>query len=367
MHQGHVHHGGLVDDQQLAVERVLGITLEAAALGIDFEQSVNGLRLEACRLRHALGGAACRRTEQKVDALCGEDTQDGIDDGGLAHTGAAGDDQQLCHERKPDRLSLARRKAEAGLLLDPGQRLVGVDPGPGQLVPDECPQALGNCLLGSIEPGEEYTARLAHGIGDDGALGKLEIQRSLDEFLRHIQQFDRQRRQFFDRQAAVTLVHGFRQRIGNSGAHPDHGRLLDPKFHGNGVRRSEADAADVAGQPVGVVGHHLDGVGAIGLVDAHCTRRPHAIAVQEHHDLPDRLLLGPSRRDALSPYHAYAIDLAQSLGIGLDDVEDLLTEGLYHLLRIDRANAPDHSRGEVLLDSLRRGGRRRLQKPCLEL
>ena len=249
MHQGHVHHGGLVDDQQLAVERVLGITLEAAALGIDFEQSVNGLRLKACSLRHALGGAACRRTEQKVDALCGEDTQDGIDDGGLAHTGAAGDDQKLCHERKPDRLSLARRKAEAGLLLDPGQRLVGVDPCPGQLAGGKVPKPLGDGLFRFVETGQKHAARISHRIGDDCALGKLKFERRLYQLLRNIQQFDRQRRQFFDRKAAVTLVHGFRQRIGNSGAHPDHGRLLDPQFHGNGVRRAETDAADACCPP----------------------------------------------------------------------------------------------------------------------
>ena len=165
----------------------------------------------------------------------------------------------------------------------------------------------------------------------------------------------------------MPLVHGFRQRIGNSGAHPDHGRLLDPQLHGNGIRRAETNAADIARQAVWIIRHHLNCVGAISLEDADRTRRADAIAVQEHHDLPDRLLLGPGRNDPLGPHRADAVYFPQALRVCLNDVEDLLTESLYHLFRIDRANAPDHSRGEVLLYSLRRGGRRRLQKPRLEL
>ena len=51
LHQHDVDHRGLVDDQQIAVERVVGVALEAAALGIDLEQPVNGLGLERRSLR----------------------------------------------------------------------------------------------------------------------------------------------------------------------------------------------------------------------------------------------------------------------------------------------------------------------------
>ena len=40
---------------------------------------------------------------------------------------------------------------------------------------------------------------------------------------------------------------------------------------------------------------------------------------------------------------ADARHLAKPIGLGLDDVEDLLAEGLDHLLGIDRADAPDHA------------------------
>src|SRR5207247_7552775 len=41
----------------------------------------------------------------------------------------------------------------------------------------------------------------------------------------------------------------------------------------------------------------------------------------------------------------------------------LSPEGAQELLGVDRANAADHSRGEVLLDTLSRGGRRGLEEP----
>ncbi len=40
----HVDHGGLVDNQQVAIERIILATLEPATLGINFEQPVDGLR-----------------------------------------------------------------------------------------------------------------------------------------------------------------------------------------------------------------------------------------------------------------------------------------------------------------------------------
>ena len=42
--------------------------------------------------------------------------------------------------------------------------------------------------------------------------------------------------------------------------------------------------------------------------------------------------------------------LPKPIGLGLDDVEDILSEGLDHLLGIDRPDAPDHPRAQIFLD-----------------
>ena len=116
-------------------------------------------------------------------------------------------------------------------------------------------------------------------------------------------------------QAAVALVQRLGQGVGDPGPGADHRRLLDAEPRRDLVGALEADAADVAGEPVGVLGDHLDGVGAVGLEDPHRPRGADAVAVQEQHDLADHLLVGPALHDALGPLRADPADLAQALGL----------------------------------------------------
>src|SRR6202035_1818651 len=121
--------------------------------------------------------------------------------------------------------------------------------------------------------------------------------------------------------------------------------------HCDRVRGLEADAADIARKTVGVLGHDLHGIGAVGLEDADRACGAHAMAMQEDHDLPHDLLLGPGAGDALGAHGADAGYLAQTIGLGFDHVEHILTEGLDHLPGVDRANTADHPRTEVFLDA----------------
>src|SRR5215510_10286747 len=165
----------------------------------------------------------------------------------------------------------------------------------------------------------------------------------------------------------MAFIHGPRQRIGDASTNPDHRGLLDAELRCDSVGGLEADAPDVTGQPVGVLGHNLDGVDAIGLEDAYRPRRADTMAVQENHDFPHRLLFSPGGENAGSPNRPDAVDLAQPVRRRLDDVEHLLAEGAHKLLRINWANAPDHAGREVFLDSVGRSRRRRTQKAGFEL
>ena len=92
-----------------------------------------------------------------------------------------------------------------------------------------------------------------------------------------------------------------------------------PSLRRDLVGGPEADAADVARQPVGVLGDHLHGLGAVGLEDPHRPRGADAMGVQEQHDLADHLLLGPAGDDARGALGADAGDLPQALGLLLDE------------------------------------------------
>jgi hypothetical protein len=89
--------------------------------------------------------------------------------------------------------------------------------------------------------------------------------------------------------------------------------------------------------------------------------------MQEDHDLADDLLVRPCRRDLGGPHRTDTLDFPQPLGVGLDDVEYVLAKLPDHALGVDRTDAADHARTEVLLDALDRRRGRGLQKPRPEL
>ena len=222
-------------------------------------------------------------------------------------------------------------------------------------------------MLRPVEARQENAGGVADLVGDHGAVGSFELEGRQDQLLRRFEQFFGERDQLIRRQSAMTLVHRLGQRVGYSGAQSDHGGLFDAELHRDRVGALETDASDVPGKPIGVLGHDLHGVRAVGLEDANRPGGSDPVAVKEDHDLPDDLLLGPGVRDPFGSNRADARHLAKPIGLGLDDVEDLLPEGLDHLLGIDRPDAPDHPGAEIFLDPVDRTRRRGLEKPRLEL
>ena len=325
------------------------------------------LRLQPGGLAHPLGRAPGRRTQQDIDTLGGQDAQDRVDDRRLADARPTGDDRYLRGERHPDRIGLTRRQGEPGLPLRPGQGLVRVDIRPGELASRNPQKPPGDRPLRPMQASEEHTGCILHRVGNHRTFGQLQIERRSDQIVGDLQEASRQRSELVDGQAAMTLVHRFGQGVADARAHADHGRLLDPELHRDRVGGPEPDAADVPSEAVRVLRHDLHGVGAVGPEYPHRPRRAHAMAVQEHHDLADHLLLGPGVGDPLRPHPADAGHLAQPFRLRLDDIEDLLAERPHKLAGVDRADPPDHARAEILLDALDRRRRGRADETRLEL
>ena len=282
-------------------------------------------------LAHPLGRAPRGCAQQDIDALGEQDAQDRVDDRRLADPRPAGNHRGLGGKRHPDRIGLAGRQGETGIPLDPRQGLVRVDIGPGGLPGRDPKKTPGDRPLGPVQSAEEYAGDLPHRVGDHRAFGQFQFQRRPDQIVGNFQEAGRERPKLLLRQAAVSLVHRFGQCITDAGANPDHGRLLYPELHRYRVGGPELHAADVPGQTVRVLRHDLDGVRAVGPEYPHRPRRADAMAMEEHHDLADDLLLGPGVGDALRPHPADAGHLAQPLGFRLDDIEHLLAERPHQL------------------------------------
>src|SRR6516162_1731457 len=226
---------------------------------------------------------------------------------------------------------------------------------------------MGDGAFGSIQSSQEDARRFANPVSNYRALLQLELKRSPDQVLRHLEQLLGQGHQFIGRQPAMTLVHCLGERIRDPGANPDHGGLLDPELHGDRVRGLKADAANVPSQAVWVIGHDLNGIGAVGLEDAHGPGGADPMAVQEDHDFAHGLLFGPGGEKAGRTKGADAIDLTQPIRTGLDDVENLFAECADEFLGVDWSYATDHAGRQVSLDAVHRGRRRGAQEPRFEL
>ncbi len=105
-------------------------------------------------------------------------------------------------------------------------------------------------------PARKMQGSLVDGVGDDLAVLQLQLERGLDDRGWHLQQLGGHRQQLLMRQPAVALVHRFGQRVADAGAGADHRRLLDAELLGDQIGALEADAADVAREPIRVLGDH---------------------------------------------------------------------------------------------------------------
>ena len=133
------------------------------------------------------------------------------------------------------------------------------------------------------------------------------------------------------------------------------------------VRGDEADAEDVARQPVGVVLDDLDGVIAVGFVDLDGQAGGDAVALQEKHHLFDLLLFGPGAGDQIHPFAADAEHLVQALRFLFDDLQRFQPEFAHDAFGRHRADALDQPAAQVFLQAGDGGGQDRADRFSLEL
>jgi hypothetical protein len=165
----------------------------------------------------------------------------------------------------------------------------------------------------------------------------------------------------------VAVVARLRQCVGQAGGDPFRAVLGDADAGGDRVGGLEPDAPHVRGQLIRVLRDGLDRLIAVLLVDLHRQRRGHADALQEDHDLLDRLLLGPGVLDPRAPLGAEAVDLDEPVRLVVDDVHDVDAEVIDHAFGHHGADALDHARAQVPPDALLRGGQHRRVGVDLEL
>ena len=111
--EDHVDHRGLVDHDQVRVQRVVGVEGRVAA-GLQLEQPVDGRGLVAGQLGEPLGGAAGRGGQHDLRVPGARELDHGADGEALAAAGAAGQHRDLARSAPASPRRPARGEVGAG-------------------------------------------------------------------------------------------------------------------------------------------------------------------------------------------------------------------------------------------------------------
>lgn len=148
-----IHHGRFVHHEQPAGQRVILVAGEPVVLGRVFEQAVDRAGFPADGLGHALRRPARGRGQQNLGLVFRENLNDRVQDGGLARTGAAGQDHYFGRRRCAHglKLFLGQRNAEPG--HDFLHHFVGLGEPHRLRRGEDTPQVIGNLRFVMMEPG----------------------------------------------------------------------------------------------------------------------------------------------------------------------------------------------------------------------
>src|SRR4051794_9874851 len=109
IHQRHVHHAGLINDQKVTVEWIVRTFPKSSILRIDFEQPMYRFCLKVCLLAHALGRPPGGRGEQQPDAFGKKSAQDRVEKRGFPDSRAASYDAHFRADYEIDGIALRSR------------------------------------------------------------------------------------------------------------------------------------------------------------------------------------------------------------------------------------------------------------------
>ena len=265
-----VHHAHLVEDDHIALEQVLVVVDEAdhAAGVVHFQQPVDGGSLPARQLAQPLGCAARGGTEGHPLRLMLQQLQDGVDGGGLAGAGAAGQYKAVLGHSLADGFLLERRIGEALRQLQdlnvPVKVADGVLAPPGQQS-----QPVGNILFRRQQVWQ-INIRCAVKHPNAEFLGlKAAVQRGRQLFRRLVDEIGRRIQQLCAGQTGVAVARVMAQGAQQGRFQP----LCTVPFHmvilGDAVGVAEVELQWLAAEQVGVGGNGVHGAGAEDPKDFH--------------------------------------------------------------------------------------------------
>ena len=288
-HQFDVHHRNLVQDKDIALERVFGTMFEVSRSGHEFQHAVDGLGGASRGFLHALGGPPGRRGQSDDQSAGAEDLDQGADDRRLADAGSAGDDGHLFRQGHGQGFGLPGGEVQIDLFLRPGNGLVHKDGSKRGRCPAEGDDFGRHVVLRAVKAGRKDAILLP----DQGASPDFVFQGFGQNFRRDIEQGLSLQDQLRFGTEAMAFVGQGAQDMDDTGAGAHFGMRGDAHAHGDAIGRLEADAPDIGAEAVGIFRDEGDGLIAVLAEDPGRLGGADPVALEEDHDVAYGFLFDP--------------------------------------------------------------------------
>ena len=374
LHEHDVHHGYLVQDHRVALERigqVAGKGRAPARAEARLEQAVDGLGLHAGQLGQAFGCAAGRRSEQRVQAERLEHLQNPAHRGRFARARPAGQDDQTAARRARDGLPLLFRIREFRAVHERAQQLVHIEI-VFEIALRHMAQHLREIGLRVVHAAQvdRIPSRdvLAH---QTARRGQPVDARERPVLVKHHivirQQRAHRMHELFHRDKGVPVVQIEGERIGHARIRALVGQQAQPELHGKPVRQLEIHIIIGIAQQIGVFTQRVDRAVVQALVQQRRQRDRQAVLAQKIHQQAHLALLDELPPDLARLFRGDAADIGQAFGLVREHVERVLPELLRNAGGQPRPDAADQARAQIFGNAPRGRGQPPLKRGGLEL
>ena len=353
-HQRQIDHRGLVHDHRVRLQRLLFVFCKGHIARLlvpaHAKQAVDGLRLLAAQLAHALGGAPRRRAEQHVQPHALKERYDAAHARRLARARPAGQDQQLLLRGQLHGLPLQWRILDALPALDLVDDLLRA----AQLVRlvgkhgAHARTHIGLRLVTAPQIASLYVRHLL--LHDASALDQI-VERLFRRVRVTVEQLRRRRDQLFARQenmpAALLVVAQLKEhpRLRAAGG-------IARKAHRQRdlVRHGKIHAERLAAEEIRIAPQRVHRVRAVAPEQLHRKSHRQVVLRQEVQHAPQTRQLAPALRDLPRALVGDALDGLELLRLAVEHVERVRAEAIHQLLRRRRPDAAHHAGGEIVQD-----------------